>query len=292
MGGCFIRVKGPISHMRISSNEVETEPLVCHDRKERGCSATRALFALKINHQNQLYAHDYTKPRSAQKRFQNRLDALDPKYLRSILGLRRMKPAEMGLPLAEILVLLCAYRVSGYRHLKAFWVGKPSWRALHRVCELCKMGKEVLGAAGDVSGGLAGHHARKCERSAADQGRDAGRAKRAGLCRPGYLSEELYWKMMEQNLLLVARPLDGMEHATEWSFEQVRNWEVRQKKITRSGRLWRGGLAGPRASLGCRSKGCATRNWPGPHLFGLPADAMGGFGLAAHRADPLMINPS
>ena len=35
-----------------------------------------------------------------------------------------MKAAEMALPLAEILALLCSYRVSGYRHLKAFWVGK------------------------------------------------------------------------------------------------------------------------------------------------------------------------
>ena len=40
--------------------------------------------------------------------FQNRLDALDPKDLRSILGLRTMKSAEMALPLAEILALLCS----------------------------------------------------------------------------------------------------------------------------------------------------------------------------------------
>lgn len=263
--------------------------------------------------------------------FQNRLDALDPKDLRSILGLRRMKSAEMALPLAEILALLCSYRVSGYRHLKAFWVGKAllaraagagfisyanfakwarrSWRLLAMwvedslarlvqglgfvdstklpIAESCRWVKAMGRQAGRGHSSTGEFYGMKLHVLVKEGGRlaamavtpgnvndrqpikDGMLAGQSGLVYAdrGYVSEELYWKMMEQNLLLVARPLDGMGHATEWSFEQVRNWDLRHKKRYRKRQAVERWFGRAKGEFGLSIKGLRNPQMAKAHIY-------------------------
>ena len=46
----------------------------------------------------------------------------------------------------------------------------------------------------------------------------------------GYISREVYFDLMEQNLMFLAKPRENMTYGSDWSFEYCIEWEKKHKK--------------------------------------------------------------
>lgn len=228
---------------------------------------------------------------SLSRQAQISLSRLDREQIKKLLGLKRWKEAEMGLPLAEYLRLSIPLRASGIQSMKAFWLlnrqahersgsGFPSYSVFHKwMMRLAGLLRHFLGLTLGKQGqrlglidsmrlpiGFEGRFIKAMGRQAgvghSSCGKYFGRKLHAlideggrllafdltaasvhdltpikkGMLESqqgliygdrGYVSKEVRCALMAQGIDFVARPKEAMGHASDWSFEYVREFDRR-----------------------------------------------------------------
>ena len=233
-------------------------------------------------------------PDSLFRQAQMSLEKLDRDQIKGLLGLKRWKEAEMGLPLSEYLRLSILLRASGIGCMKAFWQinrqayqraggSFPSYPVFHKWMmrlegvlrhlldlTLGRLGQRLglidsmrlpigsesrfiksMGREAGIGHSSCGRYFGRKLHALIDEGghllafdltpasvHDLAPIKKGMLAGHkgliygdrGYLSQAVRFELMKEGIDFVARPKEGMGHATDWSFDYVRMFESKHKK--------------------------------------------------------------